>query len=216
MRILAIDTTGAAGSIALYDRELIAEIPLHEPDGYGHVLFEYISRSLERHEWTIESVVCFAAASGPGSFTGVRIGLAAMKGLAEAVGASAIGVSNLQALAAFGTAGQRAVMLDARRGEIYAAVYTADLKPAGPEVVMSAPAWLSSLSPLPEEAISTDMSAYRTLLGPDVRCIEQRTIAAAVAQIAARRLASGDPGDPLAVDANYVRRSDAELFWQEK
>src|SRR5687768_11303509 len=103
MRILAIDVTGVFGSIAIYDGTVIEEIPLYEPDGYGHVLFGHIDRMLKRHDWNVRSIGCFAAASGPGSFTGVRIGLAAVKGLAETVNARAIGVSNLQALAAFGT-----------------------------------------------------------------------------------------------------------------
>ncbi len=70
-------------------------------------------------------VDCFAAASGPGSFTGVRVGLACVKGLAEALGKPAVAVSNLRAIASFGTAPWRAVVLDARRGEIYGAVYDA-------------------------------------------------------------------------------------------
>ena len=70
----------------------------------------------------LEEIDCFAAASGPGSFTGVRVGLAAVKGLAEALGKPAVGISNLRALSLFGKAALRAVVLDARRGEVYGAV----------------------------------------------------------------------------------------------
>jgi tRNA threonylcarbamoyladenosine biosynthesis protein TsaB len=216
MRILAIDVTGTFGSIALYEGGLIEEIPLYEPDGYGHVLFGYLDRQLKRHGWDVTSVRCFAAANGPGSFTGVRIGLAAVKGLAEATGAHAIGVSNLQALAAFGTMIPRAALMDARRGEVYAATYDAELGELSPQVVMPFPAWLSSLPAGPREFISPDASAFRSALGNKVHIVERRSIASAVARIAADRLAAGDPGDPVVLDANYVRRSDAELLWRDK
>ena len=216
MRILAIDVTGTFGSIALHEGGLIEEIPLYEPDGYGQVLFGHLDRLLKRHAWDVASIGCFAAANGPGSFTGVRIGLAAVKGLAEATGGHAIGVSNLQALAAFGTMTPRAALMDARRGEVYAATYDAELKELSPQVVMPFQAWLSSLPAEPPEVISSDASAFRPVLGNDIHIVEQRSIASAVAQIASERLAAGDPGDPVVLDANYVRRSDAELLWRDK
>jgi tRNA threonylcarbamoyladenosine biosynthesis protein TsaB len=94
----------------------------------------------------------------------VRIGLACVKGLAEAVGKPVVAVSNLQALAAFGTAPLRATVLDARRGEIYGAVYDADLNPVAPELVMKFPQWLESLPAGSIEFISTDFSPFRAAL----------------------------------------------------
>src|SRR5262245_47764071 len=130
MRVVAIDTTSSFGSIALReDSELLEEFSLHSPDGFSRILFDGIRSLLERHEWPITSIRCFAAASGPGSFTGVRIGLTAVKGLAEATGAAAVAISNLQALAAYGTTARRGVIIDAKRGEIYGAVYGRDLRP---------------------------------------------------------------------------------------
>src|SRR5579863_2249112 len=124
--LLSVDTTHEFGSIALLESaELVEEVTLHSPSGFGHVLFEYLRGLLDRHGRRIEDVACFAAASGPGSFTGVRIGLACVKGLAEALGRKVVPVSNLEVLARFGAAPQRAVVLDARRGEIYGAVYDA-------------------------------------------------------------------------------------------
>jgi tRNA threonylcarbamoyladenosine biosynthesis protein TsaB len=216
MRILAIDATGTFGSIALFDNTLIEETPLHEPDGYGTVLFGHITRLLARHEWPLDSIGCFAAASGPGSFTGVRIGLAAVKGLADATGTRAVGVSNLLALAACGTAAPRAALIDARRGEVYAATYDNDLHSLTPEVVMPFQAWRASLAAAPAEIISPDPGAFRFAFGSDVRIVEQRNIAAAVASVAAGRLAAGEVGDPLSLDANYIRRSDAELLWRDR
>ncbi len=87
MHVLAIDTTGDVGSIALAgERGLIEEVMLDSPDGFAHVLFDEIERLLGRHALNVRQMDAFASASGPGSFTGVRVGLTAVKGLAEATG----------------------------------------------------------------------------------------------------------------------------------
>jgi tRNA threonylcarbamoyladenosine biosynthesis protein TsaB len=196
--ILALDTTHEHGSLALArGADILEEETLHEPTGFSKVLFGRLQALLARHNLKPSDIDCFAAAAGPGSFTGVRVGLACIKGLAEALGKPAIGVSNLQALARFGTAALRAVFIDARREEIYGAVYDAAGKLVCPEVVATYDAWRAALAPEVTEFIT-----------------EGRPLAAMVAQIAAERLAAGDPGDPAAIDANYVRRSDAELHWK--
>src|SRR5688572_345901 len=206
MRIIAIDTTGAFGSIALRENgRTLEEVPLHSPDGFSQVLFDHLKRLLDRYHWSVASIGCFAAANGPGSFTGLRVGLAAVKGLAEATGAAAMGVSNLQALAAFGKAARRGVIIDARRGEIYAAIYDSNLKAVAPEVVLPPQQWLTSLDSPPEEIISTELGPFTALL-PGISATQQRTLAAAVAHIAESNLTAGASGDPLLVDANYVRR----------
>ena len=213
MRILAIDTTSALGSLALHDSgQTVEEVPLHAPDGFSQLLFGHVDALLHRHDWSLSSIDVFAAAAGPGSFTGVRVGLAAVKGLADANGRGALAVSNLQALAAFGSGHRRCVLMDARRGEIYAAVYDSELQIMNPEVVTSFQAWFSSLTMPPDEIICPDCSAFRASLPPNIPVREQRTIAAAVAQIAERT----QPLDPASLDANYVRRSDAELFWVDR
>jgi tRNA threonylcarbamoyladenosine biosynthesis protein TsaB len=212
MRILAIDTTSDFGSLALHQGgQTFEEVPLHAPGGFSHVLFGYIEALLRRHDWPLTSIDVFAAAAGPGSFTGVRVGLTAAKGLADAVGAGAVSVSNLQALAEFGTTSARAVVMDGRRGEVYAAVYDAKLAILSPEVVTGFPAWMSNLSIAPEEIISPDFSAFRASFGLHIPIQEQRTLAAAIARIAERTQSV----DPALLDANYVRRSDAELFWTD-
>jgi len=219
--ILAIDTTHEFGSIALFaDSELLEETLLHAEHGFGQVLYGHLSRLLDRHGCQVQDIDCFAAASGPGSFTGVRIGLACVKGLAEAVAKPVVAVSNLQALAAFGTTPLRATVLDARRGEIYGAVYDADLNAIAPEIVMQFPQWLESLPCGPLEFISTDFSPFRAALAgtrfAGAPVIEApRALAGAIARIAASKLRQGLAVDPAQVDANYVRRSDAELLWKD-
>ena len=208
--ILAIDTTGESGSIALVDgNTVIEELVLTSPDGFAHVLFSEIESLLSRHQLTIHQVDAFASASGPGSFTGVRIGLTAVKGLAEATGRKVMAVSNLQALASFGTHALRAVVIDARRGEIYGAVYDADLNVVRDEVVMNYEAWLATLPTLGIETGEIEIIDARQFQTP-------RALASAIGKIAATRFDSGRAEDPAAIDANYVRRSDAELLWKDR
>ncbi len=214
--ILAIDTTREFGSIALTgDDGPIDEILLHAEDGFGHVLYGHLSSMLDRHGLRVQEIDCFAAASGPGSFTGVRVGLACVKGLAEACGKRVVAVSNLQALAAFGSKPLRATMLDARRGEIYGAVYDAEARLRAPEVVMPLERWLATLPAEPLEFISADVALLAA--APEGCSITEapRALAGAIGRIALDRFRRGLAVDPAEVDANYVRRSDAELFWKE-
>src|SRR5260370_18953840 len=130
MRLLAIDTTAHFGSNAmLQDGELLEEMLIHSQKGFGGILFDHIGKLLARHGTRVSEVDCFASATGPGSFTGVRMGLTAVKGLAEATSRPAIGVSNLKALAACGSHAIRAAVGDARRGGIYGAIYCFELQP---------------------------------------------------------------------------------------
>ena len=118
MILLAFDTSSEHGSLALFRNGLLLEERAVEaPDGFGHVLFGEIEALLARHGVALRQLDRIAAASGPGSFTGIRVGLTAAKALAEALGCPVAAVSTLQALASFGSAARRAAVLDARRGE---------------------------------------------------------------------------------------------------
>jgi len=196
--ILALDTTTDPGSLALADGEkLLEEVILKAPDGYGDVLFLEIERLLSRHSSTLRDIECFASASGPGTFTGVRAGLTAVKGFGDATGGKVVGVSNLQALAWFGSSDVRATFLDARRGDVYGGVFDARLRPIQDEVVMKYDDWVAAL---PEGATPVT---------------QQQPLARAIAAIAWERLQAGLAQDPAELDANYVRRADAELMWRE-
>lgn len=208
--ILAVDTTGEYGSLALTrGGELLEEVGMHAPDGFAHVLFGELAGLLARHGVKAADIDCFAASSGPGSFTGVRVGLTCVKGLAEATGRPAAAVSNLAALARCGTARLRGAVIDARRDQIYGAVYDAEGCLVSPEVVAHLHAWLAALPPGVEEFVSAmPLAVPRLVVAP-------RGLAAKVAEIALGKLLSGQASDPAALDANYVRQSDAELFWKE-
>jgi len=198
LKILSIDTTSELGSIALTEGErVIEEVALHSPEGFAHVLFGEVENLLARHGMTLADVEGYASASGPGTFTGVRVGLTAAKGLADAASRKVVAVSNLKALASLGTGALRAPFLDARRGEIYGAVYDAELNLIRAEVVTKYDTWVASL-PEGVEMIS-----------------QPRPLAGAIGRIAAREFAAGRGLDPAAIDANYVRRSDAELLWKD-
>ena len=198
MKILALDTTSELGSIAVTgDDRVIEEIVLEAGAGFAKILFGEIEKLLARNSLKLADIGGFASASGPGTFTGVRVGLTAVKGLAEAMSRQVVGVSNLKAMAYFGTREWRAPWIDARRGDIYGAVYNAALDLVQDEVVTKRDAWLAAL-PRDAEILS-----------------EPRALAGAIGIIAARDFAAGRGLDPAAVDANYVRRSDAEMLWKD-
>jgi len=198
--LLAIDTTSESGSIALAEGgRVLEEVELHSSDGFAHVVFDQIELLLARHRMSITDIEGFAAAAGPGSFTGVRVGLTAAKGLAEATGRKVVAVSNLQAVASFGTRALRAPVIDARRGDIFGALYDADLRLVAPEVVMK-------------------LDDFALTLSKDTEVITgaSKNLAGAIARIAHGEFQAGRAQDPAEIDANYVRRSDAELMWRDK
>lgn len=219
--ILAVDTTHEWGSLALARGPVLLEqVEIQAPDGFAHVLYGPLAALLERHGLKPQDIDCFASAAGPGSFTGVRVGLSCIKGLAEACGKPALGVSNLEALASFGLSLLRAAVMDARRGEIYGAVYDAEGRAVAAEVVAPFDRWIETLPAgelqfisfgmpdLSEQLRGTRLENAPVLEAP-------RGIAAAIANIAFRRFICGQAQDPAVLDANYVRRSDAELFWKD-
>ncbi len=191
---LAIDSAADHGSIALADpNNVIEEVPIHAPQGFSHVLFGEIEALMQRQGVALTDIDIFAAAAGPGSFTGVRVGLAAVKGLAEVLGKRVVAVSNLAAVAAFGTTSRRAVIIDARRGEVFAAVYDN----AGNQLVSEAV--------LPLEKFMASLPEGCEIVEPP------RELAGMIARMALKT----EGLDPAAIEANYVRRSDAELLWKE-
>ena len=219
--ILAVDTTREFGSLALLrGGELLDEILIHAPEGFSGVLYEHLRRILERHDVSVDQIACFAAASGPGSFTGVRVGLACVQGLAEATGGKMVAVSNLAVLASFGTGALRAAVLDARRGEVYCGLYNAEGEPVLPESVSAFPTWLNTLPAGDIEFVAPDFAPFAAALAGtrfanSKVSIAPRALAGAIGRIALSRLEAGLARDPASIEPNYVRRSDAELLWKE-
>ena len=210
--VLAIDTSGEYASLALLAAGgELTEAAVHSPGGHSPHLFGEIQALLRRAGVRLEDVDCFAAASGPGSFTGVRVALAAVKGLAAALDKPMVAVSNLQALAWFGERPLRAAVIDARRGDIYGGVFNAALEPVRPEVVAKLDAWLAALEPGDVEIV-TAQPALLLPSGRPHRVVPPGQLARAVAHIARGAV----PVDPALTDANYVRRADAEMNWVDR
>ncbi|HLH03366.1 MAG TPA: tRNA (adenosine(37)-N6)-threonylcarbamoyltransferase complex dimerization subunit type 1 TsaB [Bryobacteraceae bacterium] len=201
MTILAVDTTSNLASVAIRRKgETVSTVTLESAGGFAHLLFGLIGKCRNEAKIDLEEVDCFAAAAGPGSFTGVRVGLTAVKGLGEALAKPVSGISNLRALASFGkNAGLRAVILDARRSEVYTAVYDAGLRLATEETVGPLEEFLAALGSARQHEIIHGTN---------------QPLAPAVA-LCAELDGQGKWLDPAVLDANYVRRSDAELHWRE-
>jgi tRNA threonylcarbamoyladenosine biosynthesis protein TsaB len=225
MLTLAVDTAADFGGIALATESgVLEETLLHAPRGFSHILFAEIEALLARHSVRLSDIELYAAASGPGSFTGVRVGLAAIKGLAVVAGKPAVGVSNLDAIAEFGTSDFRAPVVDAKRGEVYAALLDVrSRKHIVPEMVLPFPGFLTlagAASATNVEWISSAFDAYLPMLSGtpfegSLVTAAPLNLAGVMARIAIRRHQAGEVCDPASIEANYVRRSDAEIFWKD-
>ncbi len=196
------------------DGRIVEEVALFAPDGYGQLLFGQMEALLKRLGIAITAIDCFATARGPGSFTGVRVGLAAMKGLAFATTKPVCAIPNLEAIAFLGSAPLRAAFIDARRQQIFAAIYDEQLKVVSPEVVTSLPQWLSGIGEQDVEFLSTDLAGYE--LGNRPAKSVGNNLAGVVGRLSYGRFMQGLAQHPGELDANYVRRADAELFWEDK
>ena len=197
--ILAIDTTHDQGSIALVEAgQVLEEVSLDGEDGFSSLLFIAIQDLLARHNITLGAIDAFAAASGPGTFTGIRIGLTVAKGFGESMGKPVFGIGNLEALATY--APGAIPFYDARRGDVYTML--AD----GIERVLPFDQ-LPSLTAGNSHWVTFDPTLYPSLTATAA----PRAIAAAIAKLAEARYLDGQRPDAAALDANYVRRSDAEL-----
>ena len=220
MIVLALDTTSRSGSLALASsNEVVEARAVEAPEGFGQILYQEIRELLQRHGVKLAEVDCYAGATGPGSFTGIRIGLTAVKALADVHEKQVVGVSNLRAIASCTSGRYRAPVMDARRGEVYAAVYDEQLRPVVPEVVTR---WLDFLRLLDQREVTfaaTNASLFEAggaapLAAHLKRRVVSEPLAGAVAYLAVKELRAGKAIPASALDANYIRRSDAELNWK--
>ena len=231
MLVLAIDTCDARGGVALLrSGELVGVLAHTSAEDYSSWLLPAVDTVVKKAGVLIRDVDGFGVAAGPGSFTGVRIGLTTVKGWAEVYGKPIAAVSRLEAVAmqAQNGAGTVAASVDAQRGQVFGAVYQrrgADLSRVGDEMVIAPGKFISAAAELASgRAISwasTDPDCLANVAEWQERAMLQEAIelvpsflAPVVAQMAATDLAAGRHTDALHLDANYVRRSDAEIFWK--
>jgi tRNA threonylcarbamoyladenosine biosynthesis protein TsaB len=224
MKLLALDTATLSASVAAYDaaaRRLVAAAH-RRVTTHSEALMALVGEVLEQAGWPVAALDGVACGAGPGSFTGLRIGLATAKGLCWSLGRPLLLVSSLEALAARG-AGTVAACLDAHKGEVYAGLYTvgegrpqAVWQPPARALLPEALAAALAVAP-PDLLIGDGAQRYCDLLTGLCPIAEDDGAphAAEVARLAAPRLLAGE-SDPLAQAAPlYVRPSEAEIVKQK-
>lgn len=221
-RILAVDTATSACSVALADGGgTIAELNYFHGQTHSKYLAAMVAALLDMAAVRIDDVDAFAVDAGPGTFTGLRIGLATIKGLADATRKPAVGVSSLDVLAGQAGFSSRRIccMLDARRGEVYTARYAAGNrtveKLSAEEVIAPHQAVAANAGPC--LYIGSGAVAYRDVIseiaGEAARYVEgdaNHLRASTVARLGLRQLRTPEAGEDANLVPNYIRRSDAE------
>lgn len=231
MIVLALDTCDSRGSVALLrDDVVLGHRQEHQNDEeYSSWLLPAVERALKQAGCVLREVDVYGVATGPGSFTGVRAGLTTVKAWAEVYGKPIGAVSRLEVIAsnAWGGTNFVAAFLDARRGEVYGAAYRRgekELELVGHEMVMAPGKFvLAAVELAGGEKIAWAGADAQCVLGTD----EWRRrepfqegfepvspyLAIGIARHARYKIMTGKATDPLVLDANYVRRSDAEIVW---
>jgi tRNA threonylcarbamoyladenosine biosynthesis protein TsaB len=235
MHLIAIDTADARGSVGVFADHRLLHLESHTTDeDYSSWLLPAVHRSLSSTSLSLAELDGYAVCSGPGSFTGLRVGLTTVKAWAELYNKPTIGVSRLEGLAMAG--GQAAdshqafvaVVFDARRDQVFAALYRkldGGLAIVGEEQVIGAAEFVERVieetagQPVlwrtPDEAVLTRLSSWEGLAGH--RHVLESIAPPFVFQLAALalgKLRDGETKDALSLEAEYVRRSDAEIFWK--
>ena len=217
MLLLAADTSGKHGTIALArcgpgDDCIVLEVVPLEGGTFSAQLVPQIAATLAKHGFGKTDIGGFAVVSGPGSFTGVRVGLAAIKALAEVLQKPIAKVSLLEAIATSSPAqGRVMAVMDAGRGEIYVGEY--DVRSDGAHLLKEQ---LLTLTELLAAKTSTVVTADHNLAeaarqaGFPVTEIELPR-SDVIARLGWRRISAGETVSPEGLDANYIR-SSSEIF----
>jgi tRNA threonylcarbamoyladenosine biosynthesis protein TsaB len=246
MLILANDTSGQSGGITLAeaDKELFRVIESVAIAGgtFSAQLIPTLAALLKKHGYGVKDLGGFAAASGPGSFTGLRVGLSAIKGLAETLHKPIATVSVLEALASLADGeGKIAAAMDAGRKEVFLGVYqrhasenSSWAKQSGEnsvqqlgthfdgalikqrEELLTQQDFLATLSTERPAVIVTSDAALAELAAASHSAVAVVTSPGSevIARIGAAKLLAGETVSVEALDANYLRRSDAEIFFK--
>lgn len=217
MLVLALDTTTSSGSCALArDGRVICEQVTKAPNAHAEHLPGELMSLLDRAGIVLPQIDVFAAATGPGSFTGLRIGIATMQGLAFGEGKPLVGISGFDALARLaGDEPRVATWVDAWRGEVFAVLYEGGREAEGP-VVSRPEVLLEALRGRPPLFIGDGARAHaetiRRVLGAAARIAEppDPPLAGTIAILAGEAARTGDH-PPHAIRPLYIRRTDAEL-----
>ncbi len=219
--ILAIETSGETGGVALFRERVLGEVRLSGAGTYSRRLLPAVDFLLRHLDLSLKDISALAVSIGPGSFTGLRIGLATVKALALALEVPVVAVESLAALAAQAMLSERPIcpVLDARRGELYAALYRFQ----GEELLTLMPPTI-----LTPEALGDRISEPVLFLGEGLRLHAQRlrevmgnryleapshlreAQPGALAWLAAMKARRGEFADPASLVPLYLRASEAE------
>jgi tRNA threonylcarbamoyladenosine biosynthesis protein TsaB len=219
MLILAIDTSGKRGSIALVRAEEGEELEVIEcvalaGGTFSAQLIPQIAELLSSQGFSKFDVGALAVAAGPGSFTGLRIGLAAVKALAEVLQKPIAAVSLLQVCAMMsGVQGKVMAALDAGRGDVYVGEYEVPFSAGGSrrEHMLSRAEFLEQAKGW--TVVSADAAWIGASQGAGLPVVSLPAISAAeVATLGWSQLRSGETVTPEQLEANYIRRTDAEML----
>lgn len=233
MLLLATDTSGKNGNLALArvtpgrsKVDVVEVIPL-AGGTFSAQLVPQIAALLSKHGYGKSDLAAFAVVSGPGSFTGLRVGLAAIKALAEVLQKPIAAVSLLEAVAwSSPTRGRILAALDADRGEIYAGDYErGDEEPRDrecrPSLRMHNERLLTREELLAEAkgklVVTPDAALAQILRAPGLHCERiDYPNSGVIARLGWQRIQRGETVRPEELEANYIRRSDAEIFSQPR
>jgi tRNA threonylcarbamoyladenosine biosynthesis protein TsaB len=229
--LLALDTCDSRGSVAvLRDDEVLQAIPHEGTEDYSSWVLPTVEKSLKASGLSIRDIDIFAVASGPGSFTGVRMGLTTVKAWSEAYGRKIASVSRLEAIAAQAADGGQyvAAFVDAHRDQVFGGLY----RRQGPglslveDEMVAAPAefldWVKErsmngrvrwISMDPEKMTAQEGWRARAAEGESVE-VSTSVVAPFIGRIGRQRALQGRLTDALGLHAQYLRRADAEVFWK--
>lgn len=225
MNTLAIETSGSAGSVAaLQDSNVLAEVILQPDIGSARSLAPSLKRLLDRVGWQTRHVGLVAVTVGPGSFTGLRIGVTTAKAFAYSAGAEVLGIDTLETLANGVPAELQRVSpaIDAQRGDVVFAEFARNpagwMAPVAPARLTPIEDWLRTTPPgLPiagpiVKRLAEKLPATIEALSPEY----WQPRAAVVGQLAARDYAMGRRESLWELLPRYSRRSAAEEKWEAK
>ena len=229
--ILALDTCDTRGSVALLRDESLLHTTAHTTtEDYSSWLLPAITGLLTSEDLSLRDIDLYAVAAGPGSFTGVRVGLTTVKAWSEVHGRPIAAVSRLEAIAAQGAGSPPyvAAFIDARRNQIFAALYrrqATSFQRVDEEMVIEPNQFLdwciANAGSIRIDWVSTDPGCLTQTQGWSSRLALNETmqeispiLAPRIGQIGYRLALQNKLTDALSLDANYVRRSDAEIFWK--
>jgi tRNA threonylcarbamoyladenosine biosynthesis protein TsaB len=213
MRLLLIHTAGSEGSVALAeDRQIVASEVLPGRSS-SERLVPAVRRLMALQDWNLRDLTAVVVVHGPGSFTGVRVGLSAAKGFSEAGGISLIAISRLALLAAFVGEGDATVhaVLDAGRGEFYYGQYAGHR--CVRESLMSQEEVSAAIAGGSVVVCEAKVAEMLSELHP--RLVDEPSAGDALS-LALERIAASEFDDVSLLDANYLRRTDAEIFAKPK